>query len=127
MRSLSPAIWCLCVTVAHAQVIEKALLWRITHANKRDTSYLYGTIHSRDARAFRLQDSTLFCFDRCNLIAGELEMDQTRKLTPELTDAMFLPKGSTLDRLYSKRDFREVAQVLKQRLGPLALLHSFRF
>ena len=120
MRRLSPAVWCLCIGVTHAQITEKALLWRITHASKRDTSYLCGTIHSRDARAYRFQDSTLYYFNRCDLIAGELDMDQTRKLTPDVTDAMFLPKGSSLDRLYNKRDYREVVEVLKQRLGPLA-------
>ena len=47
-------------------------------------------------------------------------MDQTKRLSPEVTDAMFLPKGSSLDRLFNKREYKEVVEVLKQRLGPLA-------
>lgn len=120
MRALPLAMAVVCGVHSLAQGTEKSLLWRITHPTKRDTSYLYGTIHSRDARAFRFQDSTLYCFDRCTMVAGELDMEQTRKLSPEVTDAMFLPKGSSLDKLYNKRDYKEVVAVLKMRLGPLA-------
>lgn len=120
MRVVVLAAVPLLVSTADAQIQEKSLLWRITQPGKRDTSYLFGTIHSRDARAFRFQDSTLHCFDRCQILAGELDMEETRKLSPEITEAMFLPKGSSLDRLYSKRDYKEVSTLLKMRLGPLA-------
>ena len=120
MRALLLAGQMLLLPTLGAQILEKSLLWRVTLPGKRDTSYLYGTIHSRDARAYRFQDSTLHCFGRCDMMAGELDMEQSRKLSPEVTEAMFLPKGSSLDRLYSKRDYREVVTLLKMRLGPLA-------
>lgn len=107
-------------TVANAQPTPRSLLWRITHADDWDTSYLYGTIHSRDARAFRVQDSTLYFFDRCELIAGELDLEQSRKLESEVLNAMFLPDGRSLDRLYTRREYQEVITVLKMKLGPLA-------
>jgi hypothetical protein len=120
MRIVAIAAIYLLIASAGAQVLERSLLWRVTQPGKRDTSYLFGTIHSRDARAFRFQDSVLYFFDRCQMLAGELDMEESRKISPEITEAMFLPNGSSLDRLYSKRDYREVATLLKMRLGPLA-------
>lgn len=84
------------------------------------SSYLYGTFHSRDARAFRFQDSVLVAFDACDIVAGELEVNEARKLDAAVTNAMLLPSGGSLDRLYNKRDYRRVIGALKERLGPLA-------
>ncbi len=85
-----------------------------------EPSFLYGTFHSRDARVFRFQDSVLLALEACDLIAGELEVNEARRLDPSITNAMLLPSGGSLDRLYNKRDYRQVIGALKARLGPLA-------
>ncbi len=122
MRCAATSLLVIVPCLLGAQSTPKSLLWAINEPGAKDTSYLYGTIHSRDARAFRLQDSTLILFDRCNMVAGELELDETKKMDPTVTNAMFLPNGSALDKLYSKRDYREVIAMLKEKLGPLAPL-----
>lgn len=120
MRLPALALLLTFIATANAQPTPCSLLWRITHTDDWDTSYLYGTIHSRDARAFQLQDSMLYFFDRCELVAGELDVEQSRRLDTEVLNAMFLPDGRSLDRLYSRREYQEVITVLKMRLGPLA-------
>ncbi len=100
----------------------RSLLWAVNAPGDTCTSYLFGTLHSRDARAFRFADSVLIAFDHCDVLAGELEVDETKKMDPSVMNAMFLPDGRSLDRLYSKKDYKRVIAVLKDRLGPLAPL-----
>ncbi len=122
MRTVTLAcLWAFALQ-ACTQPTPNSLLWRITRTGSPDTSYIYGTLHSRDARAFRLQDSTLFFFDRCELIAGELALEDTKRMSPSLSNALFLPEGRSLDGLYTKREYKLVASSLKERLGPLAPL-----
>ena len=88
----------------------------------RDTTYLYGTMHTRDARAFQFGPEVSKAFIRCDVVAGELDMEETKRMDASVMNAMFLPKGSTLDRLYNKRDYKEVIGALKEKLGPVAPL-----
>jgi hypothetical protein len=47
-------------------------------------------------------------------------MEETQRLDQSVMNAMFLPKGSSLDKLYNKRDYKEVIGTLKEKLGPVA-------
>lgn len=106
----------------HAQEGYRTLLWQVTRSGMADTSYLYGTMHTRDARAFQFGPEVSQAFIACDLVAGELDMEETKKLDAAVMNAMFLPKGTTLDRLYRKREYKEVVTALKERLGPVAPL-----
>ena len=105
--------------IAGAQSTPRSLLWSV-RTPMGSPSYLYGTFHSRDARVFRFQDSVLVALEACDIMAGELEVEQTRHMDHAITNAMLLPSGGSLDRLYNKRDYRLVIEALKERLGPLA-------
>lgn len=51
------------------------LLWRITGPGMPGTSYLFGTMHVRDERAFAFGDSVLPALRRCEAFAMEVDMD----------------------------------------------------
>lgn len=51
------------------------LLWRITGPDIPGTSYLFGTMHVRDERAFAFGDSVLPALRRCGAFAMEVDMD----------------------------------------------------
>jgi uncharacterized protein YbaP (TraB family) len=106
----------------HGQGGYRSLLWQVTKPGMADTTYLYGTMHTRDARAFQFGPEVGRAFIASDVLAGELDMEETKKLDAAVMNAMFLPKGTTLDRLYSKREYEEVITVLKERLGPVAPL-----
>lgn len=55
--------------------LEHTLLWEITGNGLTHPSYLFGTIHRRDARAFHLADSVLIALASCDAFAGELDLD----------------------------------------------------
>jgi uncharacterized protein YbaP (TraB family) len=119
MRRLLATLLPVLPAIVGAQSTPRALLWSVT-APMGEASYLYGTFHSRDARVFQFQDSVLEAFGACDIIAGELEVNEARRLDNAVMNAMLLPSGSSLDRLYNKRDYLRVIDGLKEKLGPLA-------
>lgn len=52
-----------------------ALLWEISAPGLNQRSYLYGTFHVRDKRAFHFTDSTLLAIENCDYFALELDPD----------------------------------------------------
>ena len=119
MRRLLATLLPLFPAIVGAQPTPRTLLWSVT-APMGEPSFLYGTLHSRDARVFQFQDSVLLAFAACDVIAGELEVKEARRLDNAVMNAMLLPNGSSLDRLYNKRDYLRVIDGLKEKLGPLA-------
>ncbi|MCE7934189.1 MAG: TraB/GumN family protein [Chlorobi bacterium CHB2] len=51
------------------------LLWRISGNGVRQHSYLFGTYHTRDPRAFQFTDSMVAAFNHCTAFFGELHLD----------------------------------------------------
>ena len=52
-----------------------ALLWEITGKTLTAPSYLFGTMHVQDERAFELTDSTVYALDAVNAFAMEVHPD----------------------------------------------------
>ena len=120
MRRLFFLIFWLFPLLLAAQGEYRALLWQVTRPGMKDTTYLFGTMHTRDARAFQFGPEVSRAFVGADIVAGELDMEETQRLDQSVMNAMFLPKGSSLDKLYNKRDYKEVIGTLKEKLGPVA-------
>ncbi|MBK6543522.1 MAG: TraB/GumN family protein [Flavobacteriales bacterium] len=106
--------------VASAQVTERSLLWRIRPAEGASASYLYGTVHSRDARAYRGNDSLWAAFGQCPRVVGELDLSAAMEGAGDLVTSMMMPAGTNLEDLYRKKDFAQVEAALKEHLGVVA-------
>jgi uncharacterized protein YbaP (TraB family) len=64
-----------------------SLLWRITHDSIPHQSYLYGTIHIKDERAYRFADSVLPALNSCKAFGCEVRLDTLmNSLVSELLD-----------------------------------------
>jgi uncharacterized protein YbaP (TraB family) len=55
--------------------IQYNLLWRIEGNNLEKPSYLFGTMHVNDARAFNFSDSVMLALERCETFALEVHPD----------------------------------------------------
>ena len=55
--------------------VQYNLLWRIEGNNLQQPSYLFGTMHVNDARAFNFSDSVLLALERCETFALEVHPD----------------------------------------------------
>ncbi|MBX2974465.1 MAG: TraB/GumN family protein [Flavobacteriales bacterium] len=107
--------------VSHAQEkSESTLLWRITTPGVARTSYLYGTVHSKDDRAFQFTDSVLPALDRCAIAAGELDLSADKQMGMALLTNMRMSGGTKLADLYKKKEWSRVEAMMQERVGFMA-------
>ncbi len=119
MRSLPALLFVVLGTTLYGQATPRTLLWRITKAGTPRASYLYGTVHSQDDRAFQWGDSVFPALARVDLMAGELDLKESQRQLLNIMPLALMPAGETLEGLYKKREWKEVEAVLKEKLGML--------
>lgn len=117
MKVLAVLGFITCSATASAQGTPKTVLWRITSDPTPRASYLLGTVHSRDDRAFQWGDSLAPALHSADLVAGELDLEQDQKRVLSIMPMAMMPDGRTLESLYRKREWKEVNAVLKEKLG----------
>jgi len=101
---------------------KKTLLWQIIHPKEDRVSYLFGTMHVKDERAFRGLDYVGECLESCDCFAAEFNLEDAN---PQLLqEASQLPAGNTLDQLISTRTYEKLEQIVQRHLGqPLVLFN----
>lgn len=90
----------------HAQ----SVLWKITDKTSHE-SYLYGTIHITDSRVFEWSDSVFARIEKCDLFAGEIDMNPSNLL--KAATLMMLPGKETLKDRFSESDYEKIRMGLK--------------
>lgn len=98
----------------------QSLLWEISGNGLKDTSYLYGTMHVRDARVFGFGDTVWNRFNKSDIFAGEIILEGVNKKA--IAKQLLLPKDTTLKMLIGKRNYRKVKKLARRQLGPLVAL-----
>lgn len=96
-----------------------ALLWRVTAPDLEAPSYVLGTVHSPDARAYAHVAVALAAMDSCSTVAGELDFSAAPEELGAGLSTLMLPNGKSLKDLYSTRRYKKVRQAVGARLGPL--------
>lgn len=105
-----------------SQAPSKALLWKVDGQGLSHASYVVGTVHSRDARAFGQVPQLLEVIHGLDGVAGELDLTSTAEASMELAMAMMMPPGTTLADLYSKRKLKRVQDAVSEHLGAMAMM-----
>lgn len=99
-------------------------LWAITGEKVKDTSYLYGTIHIMDEKAYRFPEGTREAFRSVDAYAGELNMDSVNQMT--LMSQLRMKDSTTLDDLLSDEGYQDVKKYVEDSLGmPMNRFKSF--
>lgn len=119
MRRILPVLLALLAGSLCAQTLPSALLWRIVPAQAGDTSFLYGTMHSTDDRAFRHVEAVQQVLPRCATVAGELDLSGSGNVALGLMERLMLPVGSELKDLYSRKQWKRLEPALRSQLGPM--------
>jgi uncharacterized protein YbaP (TraB family) len=99
---------------------QNALLWEISGHDLQAPSYLFGTMHVKDKRAFVFHDSLFLKMKSCQTFAGELVIDQ--KFDKQLVQDILMPQGQSLKQLLSKSQYKKVKKYSRRHLGMMALL-----
>ncbi len=93
---------------------KKSLLWRITPPDGGATSYLFGTMHVRDLRAFGWLDLAKARMAECNSFATEFDFSETDPIA--LGAALALPEGKSLQDYLSRGAWKLLEHYAKKKL-----------
>lgn len=101
------------------RMTKNSLLWQITPAAGGPVSYLFGTMHVRDARAFGWLDIALHHLAGCAVFATEFDFSDTDGAA--IAEVLRLPEGATLDRLLPRGAWKNLDRYARKKLGITAL------
>lgn len=92
-----------------------SLLWKIYSNELKDTSYIYGTMHTKDERVFNFKAGVLEAFKSAEIYAMELNVDSVNQT--ELMEGLFMDSSKTLKQLLSKSEYLEVSRYFSDSLN----------
>jgi len=102
------------------------LLWKITSKNSKQPSYLFGTMHTTDSRAFTFSEQAKKGIEQCDAFAMELLMDDN-SLDISLVMSLVMKDGTTLRSLFSEKEFQTLDSLLGTATGfPLSMLDNIQ-
>ncbi|MEO0472708.1 MAG: TraB/GumN family protein, partial [Bacteroidota bacterium] len=92
------------------------LLWRISGNGLTKASYLFGTIHVKDQRAFQFSDSVLSSIDKVDRLLIEVDPDSLTGYVLEAVDSTTRERSPLLSTLLSKDDFKFLTKKVRKQL-----------
>jgi uncharacterized protein YbaP (TraB family) len=117
---LAIVCWAFQLNAQQTILNSEALLWEISHDSLTEKSYLFGTMHVQDKRAFDFPDSMMVFLSQCKYFAGELDMDEA-KASIHPAD-LLMPPDISLKTLLLKKEYKVVKKVCRKQLSPLERL-----
>jgi hypothetical protein len=103
--------------------LKKSLLWRITPPKGGPDSFLFGTMHVRDLRAFEWLESAQAQIANCEVFATEFDFEEIDPVV--LQKALLLPEGQSLDVLLKPGVWKNLDRYARKKLGVSA--DNFRY
>ena len=94
------------------------MLWKIQAPNNGPVSYLFGTMHVRDLRAFGWLDMAKAHLAECEVFATEFDFAETDQAA--LSAALELPDGKDLQQFLSPQAWRNLDRYAKKKFGSSA-------
>ena len=111
-------IWFVCVLFCLFTDSYGQLLWKVTNKKSKKISYLYGTIHVADERAFVLKDKLLEKIGACEVYAGEMIFDP--QMIFAVLPKLFMGQDTTLQTLLTDEEYKIVKNILDEKLGMMS-------
>ncbi|HMO40509.1 MAG TPA: TraB/GumN family protein [Saprospiraceae bacterium] len=97
------------------QTISNTLLWQLSGDALPGVSYLFGTMHVKDERAFRHLNAVYAAMEQCAAFAAEFDLDATDSgISPHIFS---LPEGKTLQDYIPPRKYRKMRAILLKTVG----------
>ncbi|MBL6448431.1 TraB/GumN family protein [Fulvivirga sp. 29W222] len=113
-RILISVILSLCFIHTQAQHEKNySLLWRIDGNNLEAPSYLFGTMHVKDSRAFNFSDSVLYAIEKTGYFALELQPDS---MLNNVFNKYF-EDDQTFRHLFDDNEYQELNERFKEEKG----------
>ena len=95
--------------------MKNALLWRLKPPKEGPDSYLFGTMHVRDLRAFNWLEQAKHCLDKCEVFATEFDFSESDPT--QLAAVLQGGEQEPLDELLKPGAWKNLQRLCKKRLG----------
>ena len=123
MKKAIQALVLLLITTG-AQAQYKSLLWKISGNGLKDTSYLYGTMHTADNRIITMSQHARPSFDGCKAYAMEIDPDGEKNMLG-LLGKMMMPKGNSLQKMIPAKEYAYLDSICTSQLSyPLSMFDN---
>ena len=111
--------------VACAQEKYNSLFWEISGNGLTEHSYLYGTMHTQDDRAFQFKDGVMEAFNQAEIYAMELNMDSVDQ--EGLLSKLIMDSVYSLKTLLTANEYKIVSDFFRDSLGqPLFMFEKMQ-
>jgi len=94
---------------------KETFLWKIIHPECKRPSYLLGTMHVRDQRAFEQLEKVQEKIAVCDVYAAEFDLGNADSRV--VTQHMQLPEGQLLSDWLSPKNYAALSKLLEKRIG----------
>ncbi len=94
---------------------KNTFLWQLTLAPDFHASYLLGTMHVKDARAFVMEHHLMELIQSVSCFAAETDIREMREMTNPAS--IMIPEGKRLQDFYSDKQYLKIRKMLKKAFG----------
>lgn len=94
---------------------KQSLLWKIDGEGLPGPSYVFGTMHVMDQRAFKYRESVYATIADCDLFATEFPLNEMGSFTG--AEVLSLPDGMTLEDLMTPKKYLKLRKIFKKAAG----------
>ena len=123
MKKVVQALVLLLVTCS-AQAQYKSLLWKISGNGLKDTSYLYGTMHTADSRILELSNRAKPYFDGSKAYAMELDPDGEKNMMG-LMGKLMMGKDHSLQKMIPAKEYSYLDSICSSQMGlPMSMFDN---
>ncbi len=92
-----------------------SLIWKMESSEWSHTSYLIGTMHVKDAKAFVRMEDMMHCIRSCDIFATEFNLEEAdASITAE---GMDLPEDMTLETMLGEKKFSKIRKIIAKAFG----------
>jgi len=95
--------------------MKNSLLWRLTPNNGGPDSYLFGTMHVRDLRAFAWLETAKARLEECAVFATEFDFSETDPMA--VAAIVQMPEHESLDKLLKPGAWKNLEFYCRKKLG----------
>ena len=92
-----------------------SLFWEISGNGLKESSFLYGTMHTQDERAFQFKEGVMDAFNHAEIYAMEINMDSVDQVA--LLSKLIMDSTYSLKTLLTEDDYTIVSDFFRDSLG----------
>ena len=93
----------------------QSLLWKISGNGLSEPSFLYGTMHTCDARVFAFSDSVMPFFISAKAYA--MELDPKEAFNQSLISKLMMGKNYSLKKMIPEHEYNVLDSIVKKQIG----------